>query len=628
MSHKQQRRSPVTPPQPEQKRLRVPPFGEVIRHIFLAWLFCAFWEYILLPSQLLGMHHLNGIAAMSMPRLLIGTGLLSAGLCVLSRFFDITFWERLAIPCVFTLYAAAVMHGLQNDAFLLLCALVVGIMVCYVIWGHQPSQSLKKPTKKVHWVFPILVALIAACFIAIVSIWTVNRLRAYWAPAFDFGIFSQMFHNMNETGLPMTTIERGKLLSHFDVHISPIYYLLLPIYRLFPYNATLQVLQAVILASAVIPLWLIGKRHNLSGAPRTLVCVILLLYPATAGGAAYDIHENCFLLPLVLWLMYALDRESIWLTAIFAILTLMVKEDAAVYVAVAGLYQIMRSALGKQKILPLALGAGILALSVAWFLLATHHLATRGDGVMTYRYQNFMYDGSDSLFSVIKAVILCPMKMLYECVDAEKLPYIGQTLLPLLGLPLVTRKYDRYLLLIPYILLNLMSDYTFQHNILFQYNFGSAAFLLYLTAVNLADLKWEIPQTVIATVALCISCLFFKDLIMTECENTTKAYTENQEYYDGLTDALSIIPDDASVAAHTTYVAPLADRAVIYDIHNYCPSDTFLRCDYVVLKKNCTYGLYNTDVINVDHIIEILEENGYRQVKKYGSTVIYCKPNQ
>lgn len=628
MSSKRKSLPPKKSPQPYQKGLRVPSFGEGLRHIFLGWLISAFIEYILLPEPLLGMHHLAGIAAMSMPRLLILTVFISAGLWVLSCFYNITFWEKLSIPMVFLLYATAVMYGLEHVAFMQFCILILLIMAGYVIWGHQQTAVPENPGKKSHWVFPVLTALLAVGFIAIVSIWTINRLRVYWAPAFDFGIWGQMFHNMKETGLPMTTVERGKLMSHFDVHVSPIYYLMLPIYWLFPYNATLQILQAVILASAVIPLWLIGKRHGLNGLQRTLLCITLLLYPAIAGGCAYDLHENCFLLPLILWLMYALDRESIVLTLLFTVLTLMVKEDAAVYVAVAGLYQILRCCLGKTKWRPLMIGIGTMVLSIVWFLLATRHLATKGDGVMTYRYENFMYDGSNSLFSVIKAVILCPMKMLYECVDADKLPYIGQTLLPLLGLPLLTRKYDRYILLIPYILLNLMSDYQYQHNIMFQYNFGSAAFLIYLTAVNLADLKWEIPRLAILIVAVCVSFGFFQSLIVPECDAMQKVYTDNQKYYEDLTEVLSTIPDDASVAAHSLYVPPLADRSEIYDIHNYCPSQTILRCDYVVFKKNCQSRFFYTDVRDVNHLITLLKENGYEQVKTYGSTVIYRKPDQ
>jgi uncharacterized membrane protein len=260
--------------------------------------------------------------------------------------------------------------------------------------------------------------------------------------------------------------------------------------------------------------------------------------------------------------------------------------------------------------------------------LVTDYLANHGDGVMTYRYNNFIYDGSGSLLSVIKAVILCPMKMLYECMDAEKLTYLAQTILPLLALPLITRKFERYLLLIPYILLNLMSDYQYQHDIMFQYNFGSSAFLLYLTAVNLSDLKWKLPRLVVLATAVCVSLGCFTSLILPVVEKVQKNYTENTQYYDELSQALDVIPDDASVAAHHFYVTPLSDRAEIYDIHNYCSSETILKCEYIAVKKNCKSKYYNTDVNGYTHLVSLLEENGYEIVKTYGSLIIYQKAGQ
>lgn len=611
----------------KHKKLSPPTSPELIRHLLLAWLLSALLEYLFLPQELQDITRLDGIAAMNLPRLLILTALFTAGFWALSQRYHTAVWQRWAIPGVFALLTGAVLTNTYTDAFFLFCAVIFGVMVVYAIWGHAPTREQPQPAKKAHWIFPVIAALLAVGFFAIVSVWTVYRIKIFWTPSFDFGIFAQMFHNMKETGLAVTTVERGKMLSHFSVHVSPIYYLMLPFYCLFPKPETLQILQAAVLASAVIPMWLIGKQHGLGGLPRTLLCALLLFLPCTAGGASYDLHENCFLLPLVLWLMYAIDRENLFLTALFAVLTLAVKEDAAVYVAIAALYLIIRCAVnyGKHQKKMLFAGIFMLTLSLVWFLLVTDYLATHGDGVMTYRYQNFMYDGSGSLFSVVKAVILCPLKMLYECMDAEKLPYLAQTILPLLALPLITRKFERYLLLIPYILLNLMSDYQYQHDIMFQYNFGSSAFLLYLTAVNLADIKWKLPRLLALSAAVLVSFSLFASLILPEVDKVQKNYEDNSKYYQELSQALEFVPDGASVAAHHFYVTPLSDRAEIYDIHNYCSSETVLSCEYVVVKKNCSSKYYNTDIAGYTQLVSLLEQNGYQIVKTYGSLTIYQK---
>lgn len=612
------------------QKIRQTTVADVIRHLFLGWLIAAALEYLLLPRDLQGMEQLTGLSAMSFPRLLLVTAGTAVLLWVVSLFFSTRTYERWAIPAVFSLQAAFVLTVSFRWPLLLACLMILGLMVFYAIGGYDPQISSIAAPQKAHWGFYAAVAAMALVFFAGVCAWTVGRYRSFSTPNYDFGIFAQMFHSMKETGLPMTTVERDGLLSHFAVHVSPIYYLMLPFYCLFPSPATLQVLQAAVLASAVIPLWLIGKRHGLSGLQRTLLCALLLLLPVTAGGTSYDIHENCFLLPLVLWLMYAIDRRSSILTGLFTLLTLMVKEDAAVYVAVAGIYLILRTALHYRKELRKDLITGILVLlgAVAWFLLVTSYLANHGDGVMTSRYRNFDYDKSGSLITVIKAVLLSPMKMLFESFESDRMLYIAKTMIPLLGLPLLTRKYERYVLLIPYILVNLMTDYQYQHDVLFQYNFGSTAFLIYLTAVNLADLRQQLPRLVALGLAVAVSGVCFGRYIVPKITHYSTLYSKHESYYTGVREALDTIPDGASVTTHTFYGAYLSDREVLYDVR-YASKEHLLSTDYVILKESYTaeFKKYETDGENgYENLVALLEENGYVPYHSFqDAVVIYQK---
>ena len=424
------------------------------------------------------------------------------------------------------------------------------------------------------------------------------------------------------TGLPITTIERDGPLSHFAVHVSPIYYLLLPVYWLIPVPATLQVMQAAVLASAVIPLWKLGKHHGLNPMMRAVLCLVLLLYPAYAGGASYDIHENAFLTPLILWLFYGIDRKNGALTAVSAVLTLMVKEDAAVYVAVIALYLLLRSALRKQKWGMIA-GTAMLIGSVAYFALVTGYLAESGDGVMTYRYKNFMYDGSGSLTTVIKAVLLNPMKAVFECVDPEKLEFIALTLLPLAGLPFLTRRYERFVLLIPYVLVNLMSDYQYQHDIFFQYTYGSTACLFYLALTNLADMKLDAHRMAALLASLCIGAACFGAQVLPTALRYPSYCVTYGAYYDALRETLDVIPEGASVAATTFYTTHLSQRDVLYDVR-YASTEHLLGCEYVALNVSDTksYQKYG----GFKGLVELLMENGYEKCAEYeGKLEIYQK---
>ena len=586
-----------------------------VRQVILSWLFAVMLEYLRLPGALRDLARLDGLAQMSLIRVIAvtcGGMLLLSGI---SRFVNTAKVERWAIVGVFGILAIAALRASFTWAFLAVCILVLIFLVVFGFcgWDGQPEPAAKP--KQAHRIWLWITVGLSIAFFLFVSCWTVGRVYSFSTPTFDFGIFCQMFYNMKESGLPMTTVERDGMLSHFAVHVSPIYYLLLPFYALVPTPATLQVLQAAVITSAVIPLWKIGRHHSLTGAQQTLICAVFLLCPAYSGGTSYVIHENCFLTPLLLWLFYGIDRKNTAITATAAILTLMIKEDAAVYVAIIALWLIVKTVLQFQKmdIRNLVTGIVMLAISLGWFFLVTGYLAKSGDGVMTYRYSNFMYDGSSSLLTVIKSVILNPMKAVYECVDIEKLYFIAMTLLPFLGLPLLTRRYERYILLIPYILVNLMSDYQYQHDIFFQYTFGSTAFLVYLAVVNLADIRinWQRVTVLAAAVIVSVAC-FYK--VVPKAIHYPVQAVRYYDFYQNIRDALSEIPDGASVTATTFYTTYLSQRETLYDVR-YCSLEHMLETQYVVLKisADSDFKKYavNEEGNGFENLVKLLEENGY-----------------
>ena len=234
-----------------------------------------------------------------------------------------------------------------------------------------------------------------------------------------------------------------------------------------------------------------------------------------------------------------------------------------------------------------------------------------------------MFDGSNSLITVIKAVLLNPLKALYECVDHEKTGFILRTMVPLLGLPLLTRRFERYILLIPYMLVNLMSDYSYQHDIFFQYTFGSTAFLFYLVAVNVGS--WKIPcgRVGALTAGVILAAVSFFQVVYPQGMQMTELYRNYEAYYDGIAQALDTIPDGASVSATTLYTVHLSQREVLYDV-KYCSREHLLETEYVALHVTSTtdyssYGGYQA-------LVDILTSNGYTLYHSLGDYLaIYHK---
>ncbi len=554
--------------------VKTPLLPRLARKALLAWFFAAGVCYLLLPAQAKDLSGTAALEALYPP----GMALLFLGVLAGLLFLPVPETaERYGIPAALALVMVPALFANFSWPLTAAVGLVLALGLAYARYGY--GREAPAPPKPVHSPAGVWVGVLAVVFFVAVSLWTGARVLTFSAPSFDFGIFSQMFYYLKTKGLALTTLERDGLLSHFQVHMSPIFYLLVPIYALFPYPVTLQICQAAIMASAAWPLYLLAQRRGLPGWESFAVCAMLLLNPGYGGGAGYDFHENAFLAPLLLWLFYAMDRKWPYAAGLFALLTLLVKEDAAVYVAVVGLYHLLAAPVSRDGRFRGLMGAALLAVSVVWFLIATGFLARFGDGVMTYRYENFFFGGKQGLFTVIQAALLCPMKAAAECLEPEKLGYLAFTLLPMLP-AVLTRRYHRLVLLLPYCLVNLMSDYTYQHQLYFQYSFGSLACLAYLAAVNLRDLPSWRPLAAAGMVGAAIACFGF-----TVAPQGWYYSTEFVQYYDNfraVSAALHAIPEDAKVAATTFYTTPLSQREVLYDL-DYASKEHLFSCDLFAL---------------------------------------------
>ena len=473
----------------------------------------------------------------------------------------------------------------------------------FLVWIFRENEALIskiRPGKKLVVFFGILFFLIS-CFI--LSAITCLRYKTFSSPNFDFGIFVNMFHNMKETGLPLVTCERDRLLSHFAVHISPVYYLLLPFYLLFPSPYTLQIGQAVVLMAGIVPVILLAKHYKLSGKVTVLFSALYVFYTALSTGCFYDIHENCFLTPLLLFVFLFFEKGKPIPMYLCVLLTLGVKEDAAVYLIFFALFVIF----SKKKYIH---GIIVAAISVSYFLLCSFIMEKYGLGMMVNRFDNLILNKDEGLLGAIKTVLLNPGYVLTQLTStsnagAGKLIYILQLMLPLGFLPFCTKKPSRWLLISP-LLVNLLTMYVYQYDVGFQYSFGIIAFLFYAAIGNAAELSPALKKNAF-TLAVAFSLCFYTVSVVSTFGSYAKSAAENGEKYARMEEILDTIPEDASVCASTFLLPHIADRDVIYEVAYH---ENTGDVDYVVLDAR--YGNYRADMLRYLEAgyEEILSEKG------------------
>ncbi len=545
--------------------------GAVIRRLVASWFWTAFVLLLVNPEDVFSLGFLEQVSPVPM----------LFGFCLFFLLFSL-----LAIVCrrkltdalcmlsgLLALTVSALLRSgdMTNEArfFFALSLIVVFAFVLRDVLDETQGAILGK------WRAGNLSArglMIGLGILGAVLIGVVTSLRylRFNSPTYDFGIFAQMFHNMAESLEPLTTLERDGVLSHFSVHLSPIYYLILPFYLVFRSPLTLQIAQAVIVMSGIVPLYLLAARLGLSPKMRMLFSGLFFLYPAINMGCFFDIHENCFLVPLLLWLFYAYEAENIPLLSVFAVLTCLVKEDAAVYVLIFALY-VLFSGKGKKRKL---MGAGMAVLALCWFAFAVWYLERFGLGVMSDRYDNLSADAS--LIGVLYTAFANPALFIKEllALEWESVQYVLTLLLPLGFLPLVTGKKSRWLLLCP-MLLNLISDYPYQLGLKYQYHFGISVFLLYLAVLNVKDLGSR-ARTYLPAMALAFSFVLYQALIFPQIGINVQGYYATREESAEMEEILSKIPSDASVNASTMLTAHLSNREYLYDADYHHKTDTDL----------------------------------------------------
>lgn len=489
--------------------------------------------------------------------------------------------------------------------------IVMAVAVIVLTFAYKEIFHDRKTPKLEGTPLYIIILVMTAAMTAIMTIGSILRMYTFNSSTFDFGLFAQMFESMATDLTQNTTMERNRLMSHFAVHFSPVYYLLLPFYMIFRRPEFLLAAQAAVCFSGVIPVLLICKRQRFDGLLTIIISGVFLCYPAFTGACFYDFHENFFLVPFILWLLYFLEKNSLAGTIIFGLLMLSVKEDAGLYVIFIALYAVFN-----KKIKP-SCSFGLLAIGVVGFLAVTSLINAAGEGIKVSRYDNYLYGEQDSLIDVIINVIKNPAFFFSSLLSEEKLLFVIQMFLPLLFIPMRSRKLSDWFLIAPLVLINLATEYKYQASINFQYVFGTGALLIFLFVKNLKYSKKKTKTAAAAFMAAAI-CLVGNSMLK---YRYIDRINENPDYYADAREVLAEIPRDKVIYANT-YLTPFlydCKRVYMYPFDYYKSeilTDDY--ADYYVLDSR------TSNASEFDLTVESIKEKGY-EVESDRSFVLVLK---
>jgi uncharacterized membrane protein len=486
-----------------------------------------------------------------------------------------------------------------------------------------------------------LVTILALAFVVYYTAYTWSLLGTFRSNAEDMGIMDQALWNTLHGAILHQTIcnsisDTNCLgdVSRFAIHFEPI---MLPISLLYVFAPTpkaLMLLQTLVVASGVFPVFWIACRRLSSPLAGVIFAIAYLLYPQLQSAILFDFHAVTLTMAFLVFALYfMLTRNNVGLL-IACVLALSTKEEVPLDILMIGLAILLFQRRWK-------LGAGIIGLSLAWLAMAVivmHIASPVGHSPTAARYG---YLGDSPIQAGIYLATHPIQVLREEMLDDAGISYLGILLgaFSFLGFasPLTL------LLCLPALSINLLSSDANMHQGLHQYSaeivpimvfsaVSGIALLLELVALGqrryilatdaFSNLKKQIgyafarlglkTPTVsrVALVAL-LAIAFAGCLVQQRTMNLGNpltflalAWPTATAHSDLANMVVAMIPADASVSAQDTLAPHLSHRRYIYQ-YPYGADQS----DYVVLD---TTGLIYpfTDQQAYDQSVRDLQSSG------------------
>ncbi len=184
---------------------------------------------------------------------------------------------------------------------------------------------------QVDWVVLVAAVLVAA----MLGTLSVLRYAGYNAGMHDLGLMSQSIWSGTQGRLLEFTY-RNANLSRLAWHVELFYLFLVPVYALFPSPVTLLILQTLLFVAGAFPLYALALRHLQERGVARAIVLVYLFYPVAQTAVLFDFHGDTLAMPLLLFVVEALDRQAWRAYVVWVFLALSCKFYVAVPVALIG----------------------------------------------------------------------------------------------------------------------------------------------------------------------------------------------------------------------------------------------------------------------------------------------------
>jgi uncharacterized membrane protein len=268
---------------------------------------------------------------------------------------------------------------------------------------------------------------------------TLINFQALHPHTIDLGLYDNvLWHTAHGDWLGSSLLKGGH---HNSAHFDPILIAIAPLYALRPYADTLLVLQIVWVSSAMLPLYLLASEQLASPLYALGFAAMYAAHPAVHGAALYEFHSLTLVGPLLIWLVYFLERGSYRAYALMLVPVLLCREDVSLLMCFVALYAILRG--GRERV---RAGWMTALVSIAYFVVVKRFLMDSSDllnsGAESYGFSYYYADlvpNDNGGKGLAVSLLTNPGFVLRNVLVTPKLEFAAALLLPLALLPLAAR---------------------------------------------------------------------------------------------------------------------------------------------------------------------------------------------
>ncbi len=277
----------------------------------------------------------------------------------------------------------------------------------------------------------------AIAFFVITLILILHRHFTFYS-SYDQGIFNQVFWNgihgnffqsSLSSQLSTNVVHNGEVpyvaYHRLGQHFTPALLLWLPIYALFPYPATLSILQVIFVTSAGIVLYFLAREY-VDNTVATLISVSFYAANAILAPTLANFHDISQIPLFVFSLLFAMEKRWWWLFALLSVFILAVREDSGITLFGIGVYMVLSRRFPRLGVIVCTVSFGyLLVLTNLIMPLFSEDISKR---FMLERFGQYVEGNEASTLDVIWAMITQPWLLVIELVTP-----VGRTIRYLLG---------------------------------------------------------------------------------------------------------------------------------------------------------------------------------------------------